>query len=83
VIQQHFQIKSLKEELRAQKKQVAKKDGLLESTDELLASQDVEIKNLRFAVTQAEFAQKQQKKVYDDVVGERVLPSPRLFLHFF
>lgn len=72
VIQQHFQVKGLKEEMKTQKKTEAKKDALMESSDQLLASQDIEIKNLRFALMEAEQAQRQQKKVYDDVVAERV-----------
>lgn len=62
----------MKEELKTQKKQLLKKDTILDSSDQLLASQDVEIKNLRFALMEAEQAQKQQRKVYDDVIGERV-----------
>lgn len=44
----------------------------METADQLLASQDVEVKNLRHTLIDAEQAQKQQKKVYDDVVSERV-----------
>lgn len=71
VIQQHFQVKSLKEEMKSQRKQLSKKDSVLETADQLLASQDVEVKNLRHTLMEAEQAQKQQKKVYDDVVSER------------
>jgi chromosome segregation ATPase len=43
-----------------------------------LASQDAEIKNLRTTLTDAERAQRQQKKVYDDVVTERDILGTQL-----
>jgi chromosome segregation ATPase len=46
--------------------------------DQVLASQDSEIKNLRRTLMEAEAAQHQQKRIYDDVVQERDILGTQL-----
>lgn len=51
---------------------------LLLHAKQVLASQDAEIKNLRRTLNEAEKAQHQQKRVYDDVVQERDILGTQL-----
>ena len=72
LIDEHIAVKTFNEEIKKLKKQISDKEIILKNADGLLSNQDSEIKNLRATLQEAEEAQIQQKKVYDDVVNERV-----------
>lgn len=71
LLSEHMMVKKLKLELKRMKKSLSDKEVILKNADTLLSSQDAEVKNLRNTLQEAEEAQVQQKKVYDDVVNER------------
>jgi chromosome segregation ATPase len=71
LLSEHMMVKKLKLELKRMKKTLSDKELILKNADTLLSNQDSEVKNLRNTLQEAEEAQIQQKKVYDDVVNER------------
>eukprot|EP01083_Nonionella_stella_P070115 187413_1 len=78
LIKQHFEVKHLNDVEKALRKQLLKKDEILQQADQLLGSQDVEIKTLRRTLVESENNQKQQKTVFDDVVDERDILGAQL-----
>jgi len=78
LIKQHFVIKKSNEEAKTLDKQKTKKDEMLAQADQLLASQDVEIKTLRRTLQDAEQASRTQKQVFDSVVDERDILGAQL-----
>jgi len=78
LINEHFASKRLQDETKVMKRKLAKRKEVLATADQVLASQDAEIKNLRRTLNDAERAQRQQKRVYDDVVQERDILGTQL-----
>jgi len=78
LINEHFAYKRLQDEMKVMKRKLAKRKEVLATADQVLASQDAEIKNLRRTLNDAERAQRQQKRVYDDVVQERDILGTQL-----
>lgn len=78
LINEHFAYKRLQDEMKVNKRKLAKRKEVLATADQVLASQDAEIKNLRRTLNEAEAAQHQQKRVYDDVVQERDILGTQL-----
>jgi chromosome segregation ATPase len=73
-----FAFKRLQDEMKVSKRKLNKRKELLSQADSMLAAQDTEIKNLRRTMVEAEAAQHQQKRVYDDVVQERDILGTQL-----
>lgn len=71
LINEHFALKRLEERNNVSKKQLAKRKEVLEMAQSVLTSQDAEVKTLRHTLGEAESAQLQQKRIYDDVLHER------------
>lgn len=78
LINEHFAYKRLQDEMKVSKRKLAKRKEVLTKADQVLASQDAEIKNLRRTLMEAEAAQHQQKRIYDDVVQERDILGTQL-----
>ena len=78
LINEHFAYKRLQDEMKVNKRKLMKRKEVLATADQVLASQDAEIKNLRRTLNEAEAAQHQQKRVYDDVVQERDILGTQL-----
>jgi len=78
LIAEHFAYKRLQDEIKVGKRKLAKRKEVLTKADQVLASQDAEIKNLRRTLMEAEAAQHQQKRIYDDVVQERDILGTQL-----
>lgn len=71
LVNEHFAFKTLKDKMKVNKRKLTKRKEVLATADKVLAQQDTEIKNLRRTLNEAEHAQHQRKRVYDDVVQER------------
>lgn len=78
LINEHFAYKRLQDEMKVNKRKLSKRKEVLTKADQVLASQDSEIKNLRRTLMEAEAAQHQQKRIYDDVVQERDILGTQL-----
>jgi hypothetical protein len=78
LINAHFNYKTLQDEMKMNKRMLAKRRDVLHQTDNVLESQDSEIKNLRRTLKEAEVSQKQQKKLYDEMVQERDILGTQL-----
>lgn len=78
LINEHFAYKRLQDEMKVNKRKLSKRKEVLTKADQVLASQDAEIKNLRRTLMEAEAAQHQQKRIYDDVVQERDILGTQL-----
>lgn len=72
IIDEHFKFKRVENDWKATRRKLAKRQEVLAKAEKVLTSQDAEIKNLRQTLREAARAQRQQKRVYDDVVQERV-----------
>lgn len=73
-----FAFKRLQDDMKVSKRKLNKRKELLAQAEQMLTSQDTEIKNLRRTLAEAEAAQQQQKRVYDDVVQERDILGTQL-----
>jgi hypothetical protein len=82
IIDEHFKFKRVENDWKATRRKLAKRQEVLAKAEKVLTSQDTEIKNLRHTLREAARAQRQQKRVYDDVVQERVRASLSLSLFF-
>eukprot|EP00455_Lapot_gusevi_P008120 TRINITY_DN13500_c0_g1_i1.p1 TRINITY_DN13500_c0_g1~~TRINITY_DN13500_c0_g1_i1.p1 ORF type:complete len:698 (+),score=183.31 TRINITY_DN13500_c0_g1_i1:82-2175(+) len=69
---------ALKDEVEKERKLASVEKERHEAAQQLLTSQDAEIRNLRRTLKEAEEAQIQQKKVYDDVINERDILGTQL-----
>ncbi len=78
LINEHFAYKRMQAEMKVARRKLAKRKEVLATADQVLSSQDAEIKALRRQVMEAEEAHRQQEHAYDELMQERDILGTQL-----
>ena len=78
LINEHFACKRLQAEMKVAKRKLNKRKEVLATADQVLSSQDSEIKALRRQLIEAEVAHHQQERAYDELMQERDILGTQL-----
>lgn len=78
LINEHFAYKRLLAEMKVAKRKLVKRKQVIATADQVMGSQDAEIRALRQKVTEGEIAQHKQRRAYDDLMQERDILGTQL-----